>query len=757
MIFCVGSGRGAGLPPRRGRRWAAGLAGSTGGIFGQWLSGMARMYKATNDVPLRDKALRLMTEWAKTIGADGNSHMGHYAFEKIVCGLTDLKLYAGSDEAMAILEKICDYGMKNMNHNNVAAPRGGNSGQPSEWYTMAENLYRAYQVSGKELFNDVWGYVDLSCVLGQVCGDGKLPDSANGVHAYSHVNIVFEPRRWRYAVTGEEQYLNVIKNAYDFLQNVQCYATGGFGPSEFIVTSDGGLGRALDTRTDSFETGCGSWAAFKLTRYLLQFTGDARFGDWAERIIYNGIGAALPVTPEGKNFYYSDYRVEGGMKVYNWEAWTCCSGSYIQAVSDYANVLYYTRMRGTSEGGLYVNLFVPSEVTWKRSTGDVKLTCETEYPNNENVTFTLAMGQGAKFPLKFRVPGWAKDVSVKVNGTATPVEAKAGTWATVDRAWANGDKVELHIPLPLRMVAVDKQHPDPGVAIKVSGGTCAGAGGGVSRSAVPALPATDEELNKLRRWRTQGRGGSECTRGRQECGRREGAGMFPGCSRQTTAVFDRCCGRFIRLKRRIRTRFTLIRRHCPSSIIERMSEELRVSDLSRGMRERNALAAVEEFVARAGGGRGRECRAGFMGRCWMRIGSGRICRRWWRWGCSGDRVCVDGGGAGRRMRRRFTISCGKSAGEGDVVADLGSFTWPGWECEPGFAPTAEQARLGLDAARFNLQLAEELGKPADRKRRKALAAGAQAQLLAECGEGALKEGGGSILSWRCRRSVMGII
>src|SRR5262249_53074480 len=156
------------------------------------------------------------------------------------------------------------------------------------------------------------------------------PQNANGVHAYSHVNT-FSSAAMAYAVTGDAKYLNIIKNAYDFLQNVQCYATGGFGPSEFIVSSDGGLGRSLDTRTDSFETGCGSWAAFKLGRYLIGFTAEARYGDWMERILYNGIGSALPVAEGGKNFYYSDYRAAGAMKVYNWEAWTCCSGSYIQA------------------------------------------------------------------------------------------------------------------------------------------------------------------------------------------------------------------------------------------------------------------------------------------------------------------------------------------------------------------------------------------------------------------------------------------
>ena len=31
----------------------------------------------------------------------------------------------------------------------------------------------------------------------------------------------------RYAVTGDPAHLRVVENAYDFLQNTQCYATGG--------------------------------------------------------------------------------------------------------------------------------------------------------------------------------------------------------------------------------------------------------------------------------------------------------------------------------------------------------------------------------------------------------------------------------------------------------------------------------------------------------------------------------------------------
>ena len=482
-----------------GYRVAAGLAApgkplggwcarNSNTVFGQWLSGMSRMYRATGDTAIRDKAVRLFAGWSKTVKPDGDCGMGHYPFDKLVCGLVDLKVYADFPDAIPMLEKVVDFAAKKFSRENVPASpqRGLYSGRVSEWYTLAENLYRAFQATGNAKFKD-FGDVWLYHSYWNKFAESSSPPDAQGVHAYSHVNT-FSSAAMAYAVSGDAQFLRIIKNAFDYLQNAQCYVTGGFGPSEFIVAPDGGLGRALDTRQDSFETGCGSWAAFKLSRYLMQFTGESRYGDWTERIFYNGIGAALPVTSEGKNFYYSDYRVDGGLKVYNWEAWTCCSGTYIQAVTDYHNIIYFK-----DASSLYVNLFVPSEVTWTRTNGGVKLTQETNYPEAETSTLTLELKQPAKFALKFRVPAWAREVSLKVNGAAANAECKPNTWAGIAREWNSGDRVEIRIPLAARMLPVDRQHPH---RVAVARGPVAMVLEAAYHDAAFRLPGTDAELNQ---------------------------------------------------------------------------------------------------------------------------------------------------------------------------------------------------------------------------------------------------------------------
>ncbi len=195
---------------------------------------------------------------------------------------------------------------------------------------------------------------------------------------------------------------------------------------------------------------------------------------------------ALPITENGKNFYYADYRVAGGAKTYARSTYTCCSGTYLQAVTEYQNLIYFK-----DANSLFVNLYLPSEVIWKRPDGDAKLTQETAYPEAESITFTLNLNAKARFAIKFRVPGWAHGVSAKVNGNTINIQTAAGTWAALDRQWNDGDQVQLQIPLPLRYEPVDKWHPE---RVAVVRGPVVLVQDAAVHEPVYALPANDEEL-----------------------------------------------------------------------------------------------------------------------------------------------------------------------------------------------------------------------------------------------------------------------
>jgi hypothetical protein len=426
--------------------------------FGQWLAGMARMSRATGDQAMLYKATFLMREWAKTIEPDGffyysrNPIAPHYTYEKTVGGLVDLWEFGGVKEAIPNLERITDWAVKNLDREREnPQPKFASGVGGCEWYTLCENLYRAYELTGNskyKTFGDLWRYPAYWGMFTH----GSEP-TPYGLHAYSHCNTL-SSAAMTYAVTGEKTYLDTLIYAYDWFQRTQCYATGGFGPGEALQAPDGSLGESLENNGDTFETPCGSWAGVKLSRYLMRFTGEARYGDWIEKLAYNGIGAALPLGPEGKTFYYSDYRLGGGRKVYYRAAFPCCSGTFIEAVADYHNIIYFKDAKS-----LYVNLFVPSEVMWNMDGQEIKVEQETSYPETNTTFLTLRPQKSTSFGVRIRIPEWSEGINAKVNGSPVEMNVQNG-WGTIERAWSSGDRLAIQISMPFYLVPIDKQHPD---------------------------------------------------------------------------------------------------------------------------------------------------------------------------------------------------------------------------------------------------------------------------------------------------------
>jgi DUF1680 family protein len=436
-------------------------------VFGQWLQAMARMQRAYRDKDMLEKANVLVSEYAKcwpgmTRGsATGNGRgrsggptagLSHYPYEKLAGGLVDMHHYGAHPEAMAVCDKITEAAIPSFNRDRVPANREPwemHSGRPLEWYTMSENLYRAYQLTGNSMykeFGDVWLYPAYWNKFAETAD----PKNAQGVHAYSHCNT-FSSAALAYDVSGDAQYLKILRNFYDWMQKRQTYATGGYGPDERFVYSDGALGDALEVYSASFECPCGSWAGLKLSKYLMEYTGEARYGDWIERLLYNAIGAALPIKDRGTHMYYMDYHLGSDLKYYSRNAFTCCSGTYFQNIAEYSNLVYFKDGKG-----LFVNLYLPSEVEWN----GVKLVQSTEYPEAETSTMKLSMDRPSTFALRLRVPGWSNGVSISVNGQAQTFATKPGEWATISREWKTGDSVEVKIPLRFRRVPIDEQHPN---------------------------------------------------------------------------------------------------------------------------------------------------------------------------------------------------------------------------------------------------------------------------------------------------------
>lgn len=432
-----------------------------GCTFGQWVSALARSYAITRDGATRDKVLRLNRLYAQTISAGlyTKSRFPAYTYDKLLLGLLDSHTHVNDPQAMAILQHTTDTALPHLPGHAVEhdvrwrmdKPADDVSWNWDESYTMPENLFLAYQRGAGRRYYDLGiQYLDDKTWFDPLSRNENV---LHGRHAYSYVNSM-SSAMMAYIVAGSQKHLRAGRNGFAMLK-AQSYATGGWGPDEMLRAP--GSNDVFDSLTNthhSFETPCGSYAHFKLTRYLLRVSRDARYGDSMERTMYNTVLGAKPLEENGDNFYYSDYNFDG-KRVYHNARWACCSGTLPQVATDYRINTYF---RGPN--AVYVNLYLPSTLRWTENGAALSLTQEGQYPYDDRVTFTVTSSTPTETTLHFRIPEWAEGAQIFVNGSRQKGLATPGEFAAIRREWSTGDRVELELPLKLRLEAIDPRHTD---------------------------------------------------------------------------------------------------------------------------------------------------------------------------------------------------------------------------------------------------------------------------------------------------------
>lgn len=441
--------------------WYDPEAFAPGHSFGQYVSGLARFAEATGDAATQAKVKRLVDGFVATIDPDGYSYgsvrastaFPAYVLDKNLIGLLDAHQFAGASSALSAAPRIVKGALRYLPDRALERDEMPKHAPYDEAYTLPENLFYAYELTGDQLFFDTAKQFlfDRRYFEPLSRGENVLP----GLHAYSHVNCLSSAAR-AYLHLGNPMHLQAIRNAWDMLEKTQQYASGGWGPNEaFVVPNKGQLGESLQSSHAHFETPCGAYAHFKLARYLLRITAEARYGDGLERVLYNTILGAKDPKGDGHFFYYSDYHASA-QKGYHPDKWPCCSGTLPQAVADYLLNLYLR-----SKDAIYVNLFVPSEVRWKVQDVPVRLIQSTSYPDSDSSELRFELPAPAEFKVCIRIPGWLRSpAQIAVNDKPLSIAAEPRTFATIERQWQNNDTIQLKLPLAFRTEPIDEQHPD---------------------------------------------------------------------------------------------------------------------------------------------------------------------------------------------------------------------------------------------------------------------------------------------------------
>ena len=424
----------------------------------EWISGFCRLYAITGNEAYKTKALAILDGWWECFERKVNGliwYNSHYAVKRWIDACMDTYIYLDDKDALDKLDQLYRFANRELSKGNLFGDNG------SEWYTMSECCYQAYELTGQEKwknlgkkfeYTEYWGFF---ADANNVTPFAKAPEAgmnSQHYHVISHVNS-FNGVAELYRMTGETKYLNMMKNAFNWIWTAQMHTMGSIGAGLEWGMPVNEILMDLQNNHAHAETGANPCYS-RFGRNLLELTGDAKVGDWLEMLNYNDLCALIKPKTEGVDstfMSYHDFNFNGGSKEWGWRgepiAWTSCAATIpLELAGIYESLYYY-------EGNnIHVNGYAPSTLTWKRNGNTVKLTQKTSYPENGKVDMTLSLTKAEEFSIRLRVPNWAdqKKITITVNGEKVAVNVNKSGWAVLRKNWKNGDTISLNLPMELR-------------------------------------------------------------------------------------------------------------------------------------------------------------------------------------------------------------------------------------------------------------------------------------------------------------------
>ncbi len=268
-----------------------------------------------------------------------------------------------------------------------------------------------------------------------------------------------------YAETGDDSLFQVLNLVWDDVTRKKMYITGGCGALYNGVSPDGttydqspiqqvhqayGREYQLPNLTAHNES-CANIGNLLWNWRMFLITGEARYIDILETVVYNSLLSA--VSLDGKGYFYTNPLcvVHGVSEKYRWSKirepyisyCNCCPPNTIRTVAQIQNYAY-----AVSKEGMWVNLYGSNQINTSLPDGSPFVARQTSaYPWEGKVLFEIEKASEKPIVLFFRIPGWSSKASVKINGKTIPRKIEEGSYFEISRRWEKGDKIELELPM----------------------------------------------------------------------------------------------------------------------------------------------------------------------------------------------------------------------------------------------------------------------------------------------------------------------
>jgi len=240
-------------------------------------------------------------------------------------------------------------------------------------------------------------------------------------------------------------YLEDASRLWNNMVNRRMYITGGLG----AVAGQESFGQDYDLPNTGYLETCAAVGAGFFHRNMNLATGEARYADELERVLYNG--ALCGVSLRGNSYFYEN-PLEGGKnrQRWSWHGCPCCPPMFLKLMGALPGMIYTQ-----DAADLYVNLYIGSTLNTVLGAETVRLEQQGGYPWDGHVHLIVTPQRTSRFGIALRSPDWCRNPVLKINGTpATDVVHTRG-YLLVDRIWKSGDSIDLEMPMPVEAVSAN--------------------------------------------------------------------------------------------------------------------------------------------------------------------------------------------------------------------------------------------------------------------------------------------------------------
>lgn len=273
-----------------------------------------------------------------------------------------------------------------------------------------------------------------------------------------------------YAETGDQSLMKALDAIWHDLVETKMYITGACGALYDGVSPNGttydqpsiqqvhqAYGQDFELPNHSAHNeSCANIGNLLWNWRMLLATGEARFADVMEDVMYNSLLAGISL--DGTKYFYTNPLAVSGELPYDLR-WSkdregyisycnCCPPNTIRTIAEIANYMY-----SVSDHALWVHFYGGNSMkTTLTDQSALDLVQETQYPWDGVVNLKIRQAPTTKFSVHVRIPSWCREATVSVNGRQVDQVVFSGKYLALERIWKPGDQISLDLAMPVDFV-----------------------------------------------------------------------------------------------------------------------------------------------------------------------------------------------------------------------------------------------------------------------------------------------------------------